>query len=240
MKKNIFFESLSSLGILLVILVLINVVADRFSAKLDITEEKLFSLSSGTKNILQGIEGELNIKYYFSTNSESAPLNVKAYGKRVKELLEEYVYHSKGKIKLELIDPKPDTEEEEWASKDGIAQIPLPSGEMFYMGAVVRPGGQAVKMFDPRRESFLEYDISEMILRSTNPGKKTVGILSSIKVVGSQMQFQIPGQPAPTKDWGFVKQLKNVYNVKEIKTDSVEIPNDVDLLITMHPKSLLM
>ena len=81
MKKNVFFESLSSLGILLVILVLINVVADRFSAKLDITEEKLFSLSSGTKNILQGIEGELNIKYYFSANSESAPLNVKAYGK---------------------------------------------------------------------------------------------------------------------------------------------------------------
>lgn len=238
MKKNVFFESLSSLGILLVILVLINVVADRFSAKLDITEEKLFSLSSGTKNILQGIEGELNIKYYFSANSESAPLNVKAYGKRVKELLEEYVYHSKGRIKLELIDPKPDTEEEEWASKDGIAQIPLPSGEMFYMGAVVRPGGQSVKMFDPRRESFLEYDISEMILRSVNPGKKTIGILSSIPVVGSQMQFQIPGQPAPKKDWGFVKQLKNVYNVKEIKTDSVEIPNDVDLLITMHPKGL--
>ena len=238
MKKNVFFESLSSLGILLLILILINVVADRFSAKLDITEEKLFSLSAGTKNILDGIEGELNIKYYFSANSESAPLNVKAYGKRVKELLEEYVYHSQGKIKLEIIDPKPDTEEEEWASKDGIAQIPLPSGEMFYMGAVVRPGGQAVKMFDPRRESFLEYDISEMVLRSTSPGKKTIGILSSISVVGSSMQFQIPGQPAPKKDWGFVKQLKNVYNVKEIKTDSVEIPDDVDLLLTMHPKGL--
>lgn len=238
MKKNVFFESFGSLGILLAILILVNVVSDRYSTKLDITEEKLFSLSEGTKNILSSIEGELNIKYYFSSNSESAPLNVKAYGKRVKELLNEYVYHSNGKINLEIIDPKPDTEEEEWASKDGIAQIPLPSGEMFYMGAVVRPGNQSVKMFDPRRESFLEYDISEMILRSTNPGKKTVGILSSLSVVGSAMQFQVPGQPAPKQDWGFVKQLKNVYNVVEVKSDVSSISEDIDVLMLIHPKNL--
>lgn len=88
MKKNVFFESFSSLGILLAILILVNIVSDRYSTKLDITEEKLFSLSEGTKNILSSIDGELNIKYYFSSSSESAPLNVKAYGKRVKELLE--------------------------------------------------------------------------------------------------------------------------------------------------------
>lgn len=240
MKKNVFFESFSSLGVLLAILILVNVVSDRYSGKLDITEEKLFSLSEGTRNILDSIDvdGELNIKYYFSANSESAPLNVKAYGKRVSELLKEYAYYADGKINLEVIDPKPDTEEEEWANKDGIAQIPLPSGEMFYMGAVVRPGNQSVKMFDPRRESFLEYDISEMILRSTNPGKKTVGVLSSLPVVGSAMQFQIPGQPAPKQDWGFVKQLRNVYNVRELEAEVSSIPEDIDVLMLIHPKNL--
>jgi len=236
-KQSKFLDSMGSIGILLVLLVLINIVADRFYFKVDITQESLYSLSNGTRNVLEKVPDEMHIKYFFTSEAEGAPIGLKAYGKRVKELLEEYVYLSGEKITLEVIDPRPDTEEEEWATKDGITGVPLPSGENFYMGCVVRPGNIAIPMFDPRRESFLEYDITEMIVRAMNPGKKKVGILSTLPVLGSKMQFQLPGQPAPTKDWGFVTQLKRNYDVLEVAKDTVQIPQ-IDVLYVMHPKNL--
>jgi ABC-type uncharacterized transport system involved in gliding motility auxiliary subunit len=232
-----FFDSTSSLLVLLGILVLVNILSDRFNTKFDITEDSLYSLSEGTRSILKKMDSETHIKYYLSESVESAPLGLKNYGKRIKELLEEYSYASGGRIKLEIIDPRPDTEEESWAAKDGIQQTPLPNGESFFMGAIVRPGNKAIPVFNPQREEFLEYDITQMILQSRTTGKQKLGILSGFDVVGTQFQFKIPGQPEPKKDWVFVKELKKIFDVINIETDTVELP-DLNLLLVIHPSGL--
>ncbi len=232
-----FFDSTSSLLVLLGILVLVNILSDRFNTKFDITEDSLYSLSEGTRSILNKLDTETHIKYYLSESVESAPLGLKNYGKRIKELLQEYGYASGGKVSVEVIDPRPDTEEEAWATKDGIQQTPLPNGESFFMGAVVRPGNKSIAVFNPQREEFLEYDITQMILQSRTSGKQKLGILSGFDVVGTQFQFKIPGQPEPKKDWVFVKELKKTFEVIKVETDAVEIPA-LDLLLVIHPSGL--
>jgi len=237
MQVQRFLDSMGSLVILLVILVLINIVSDRIYAKFDITDNKLYTLSDGTKSILSNLDKEIYIKYYFSQDVESAPLGLKTFGNRVKEILEEYRDYSKGKLNLEIIDPRPDTEEEEWAIKDGVQENRLPTGDSFYMGLTIRPGNDTIPVLNPQREEFLEYDLTESILRSLSPGKKTVGILSSLPVVGSQFQFPIPGQPEPTRDWTFVRELKKNYEVRKIESTAGEI-SGLDMLLLIHPKNL--
>ena len=144
MQIKRFIDSMGSLGILLVLLILINIVSDRFYTKFDVTEDKLYTLSEGTRSILSKLDKEIYVKYYFSQGVESAPLGLKTFGTRVKELLEEYEDYSNGLLKLEIIDPKPDTEEEEWAAKDGVKENRLPTGDSFYMGITIRPGNDTI------------------------------------------------------------------------------------------------
>lgn len=237
MKVQSFLSSMGSLVVLLVVLVLINIVSDRVYAKFDITDNNLYTLSDGTKTILSKLEKEVFVKYYFSQDVESAPLGLKTFGNRVKEILEEYRDFSNGMVNLEVIDPKPDTEDEEWAVKDGIQANRLPTGDSFYMGLAIRPGNESIPLLNPQREEFLEYDITESILRSLSTGKKTIGVMSSLPIVGSQFQFPIPGQPEPTQDWTFIRELKKNYEVRKIELNTVEVPA-LDMLLVVHPKNL--
>lgn len=236
---NRFFDSMSSLGILLVALIVVNLVSSQFYHKADITEEKLYSLSQGTKTILGKLESELHIKYYVNKDSESVPLYLKSYGQRIAELFQEYKDHSKGKITLEVLDPKADTEDEEWAGKYGIKGLPLPSGDSFRMGAVFLSGSgeEVIEFFNPQKETFLEYEITEAISKTQKSNRKKIAVLSSYDMFPSQFQFQMPNQPPPKKGWMIIKELQKLYDLSELKADAKTIP-DVDLLMIIHPKQI--
>ena len=121
----------------------------------------------------------------------------------MRELLAEYVNRAGGRIVLEIFDPKPDSEEEEWAERYGLIGAQMPQGSRLYHGMVVLSGGReaAIPFFDPRRERFLEFDISEAITRVGRDSEPTLGIISSLPVVGRS--FNPGGQPDP--DWAFVE-----------------------------------
>ncbi|PCJ19512.1 MAG: hypothetical protein COB02_07135 [Candidatus Cloacimonadota bacterium] len=236
---NKFFDSMSSLGILFVALIVVNLVSSQFYTKADITEEKLYSLSQGTKTILSKLEGELHIKYYMNKEAEAVPLYLKSYGQRIAELFQEYQDYSHGKITLEVLDPKADTEDEEWASKYGIKGLPLPNGDSFRMGAVFLSGSgeEVIPFFNPQKETFLEYEITEAISKTQKSNRKKIVVLSSYDMFPSQIPFQMPNQPAPKKGWMIIKELQKLYDVEEIKSDTKEIPT-ADLLMVVHPKGL--
>ncbi len=221
--------------LLFVCLIAINVVAYFLPIRLDMTEDRLFTIAEGTRKIVENIEDPVTIKYYFSKSTEDLPPQYKAYGQRVEEILQEYALLSKGKIKLESFDPKPDTEEEEWAQKYGIGQVGLPNGNTFYFGMVALMLDQemAIPFFDSRRQEFLEYDISQALLKVSNTQAPKIGILTGINVMGAPSQF---GQPA--SEWVLVSELKKNFEVESIETTTEEIPDDVTLLIVMHPKNL--
>lgn len=218
--------------------------------RIDVTQEKLYTLSEGTKNILQSLQQPLTLRlYYTKTATLRAPDQIRffnAYYEYVRALLEEYVLHSNGRIKLEIVDPRPYSQEELAAIRYGLKRFSVTEEESFFFGLVVQTELGATKtipFFSPDRENFIEYDITYLIDTAVNPPKTRVGILSSLPVMGDDVSgymaamMRMQGQ-RPRGPWGLVRQLKELYaEVRAIPTDTEEI-RDVDLLLVIHPKDL--
>jgi ABC-2 type transport system permease protein len=217
--------------------------------KLDITDQKLFTLSDGTKAILAKLNQPIRARLYFAkTAALKGPDQIRFfnnYYEFVKALLEEYVTASNGMVELEEIDPRPFTDDEEQALKYGLQRFPITEEESFFFGLVVQTQfgvEKAIPFFSPDRQNFIEYDISYLIDTAVTRQKKTIGIMSSLPVMGddvsgymAQMMMRQGQQPRPA--WTFVEHLRRQYEVKSVGTDVNDI-NGVDILMVIHPKDL--
>jgi len=236
MKEVSLSSTWGSVVLLLICLVAVNLVTHFFPLRYDLTEERLYTISEGSKKILAGLTDPVRINFYYSRNNSELPPNFKIYAQRVQELLEEYVALSKGMVVLKILDPKPDTDEEEWAQKYGIKPITLPSGNTVYFGAVISMLDQEMLLpyFDQRRENFLEYDISQAIQKVGSTSTSKVGLLSVLNLQGGRSM--IPGQP-PAQKWVFLNELEKSVTVENLALTIEEIPDDINLLIVLHPRS---
>jgi ABC-type uncharacterized transport system involved in gliding motility auxiliary subunit len=238
-----FSTGLAGVILLLVILVAINVIIGGFNIRADLTEDKVFTLSKGTKEILKSLPEEVTIKLFVSTFG-AMELPLKSYAQQVEDLLKEYQTASHGKVKLEVYNPKPDSEAEEWADRYGVASDVSPiSGEKLFMGLVVVSGDSyaTISFLDPRLEERLEYDISKTICRVANPTKPRIGVMSGLPVMGiQQFPYAMPGQPPPQNQpaWIAFHELKKDYEVQQIAMDTDSIDTNLDLLIVVHPKNI--
>ncbi|MBF0279220.1 MAG: Gldg family protein [SAR324 cluster bacterium] len=237
MKRSQWSYSTLSIALLIVCLVAVNVVFGFIPLRVDVTDDKLYTISEGTKKILDDLEDTVTIKLYFSKSYAELPPQFKAYAQRIEELLGEYVHLANDSIKLEVFDPEPDSEEEEWAQKYGISRVGLPSGDSFYLGMVALLLDQEVSIpfFDLRREKFLEYDISQTILSLNTPKAPKIGILSSLSIRGGAPQM---GQPPGAGEWALYSELKKNFDVEILQTSIDEVPDAITLLLLMHPKRL--
>lgn len=231
--------SIGGLVAVLVIIILVNVLFARVNFRLDVTGDKVYSLSEGTKKILENIPGHVSVKFFYSRSLDSFPPHLKAYAGRVLDFLSEYEFHSRKKITIEIYDPKPDSEEEEWARKFGIEGISLPGGETLCLGLVALSADQeeTIAFLDPSQEGRLEYDLTRIISRVQSAQKQKIGLISSLPVfAGTSMGFNMPGQT--TEPWHFIKELQDTYDVSQINQDAEMIPDDLDLLVIIHPKGI--
>lgn len=228
---------MAAFGLLAVALVAVNVVAGLVPLRLDITEESLYTLSEGTQNILDRLEEPVTLKFFFNESLGELPVVAKVHARKVRELLEEYASRSGGKVTLETIDPKPDTDEEEWAIRYGLQGAQLPTGNRMFLGLVALSGTQetTIPYFDSRRERFLEYDISETISRVNQTEKKTVALMSYLNMTG-QMDPRTGRQQG---EWALLGELRKLFNVDMIfPADVAEIPESVSLLMVVHPRKV--
>lgn len=229
----------------LVLLLAVNLSASILfrTAKIDMTEEQLYSLSPGTISMLGKLQDDVRLKFFYSRRAASSVPAIKLYADRVIELLHQYVDRSEGRITLEILEPEPDTETEEWAIRYGIQPVALPTGEQIYFGlAIVNEVGeeQAIPFLDPQRENLLEYDLSRLIASVSTPSGGIVGIMSTLDVMGGPSNDPMAaalGQ-APAEPWMFVRELQNTYDVRKVATNASEIDPEIDLLMVIHPKSL--
>jgi ABC-type uncharacterized transport system involved in gliding motility auxiliary subunit len=217
--------------------------------KLDITEKKLYTLSDGTKAILAKLNQPIRARlYYAKTAALKGPDQIRFfnnYYEFVRALLEEYVAVSNGMVELEVVDPRPFTDDEEQALKYGLRRFPITQEESFFFGLVVQTQfgvEKAIPFFSPDRQNFLEYDISYLIDTVVTRQKKKIGVMSSLPVMGddvtgymAQMMMRQGQKPKPA--WTIVEQLRKQYEVKTVATDVNDI-NDVDILLVIHPKNL--
>lgn len=231
-------------GLLLAValFIAVNIVSNQTLTawRLDVTENRLFTLSQGTKNILDDLEEPIALRYYFSAKLFAGIPSLQTYGVRVRDLLEEYVAKSHGRLKLTVIDPEPFSEAEDQAVAYGIRQLPMTeTGDMGYFGLVgtnTTDDEQAIAFFQPNREESLEYDLTKLVYNLAHPKKRVIGVLSGLPIFGGGMDPTTGGASGP---WTIVTLLKEVYDVREVRREaSSGIDKDIDTLLVVHPKDL--
>jgi ABC-type uncharacterized transport system involved in gliding motility auxiliary subunit len=247
MKKNSLETVLYSVGgvaILLVVIIAVNAIAAGFKQRIDFTREKAYTLSAGTRNILQKLEKPVKVRFYVTSSGENEAEAVmfKTYSQHVSDLLEEFKQAAHGKIILERFDPKPDSDAEDSAHLDGVDGEMLRNGEKFYMGVCVSrlDTKESIPFLDPSRERLLEYDLARAISRVENPDRPVVGVMSPLPVFGSPANpmMEQMGRESGSKPWQFITELKQDYSVREIPMNTNRIDEDIKCLLVIHPKDI--
>lgn len=212
------------------------------SARLDMTESRLYTLSAGTKNLLGKLEEPIKLRLYFSKKlaADAAPA-LSAYASRVQELLEQYVSRSHGKIALEVLDPEPFSEEEDRAVGYGLQGVPATvSGEMLYFGLAGTNSTdqeEVIAFIQESKEESLEYDVTKLVYNLSNPRKKVVGLLTKLPMEGNPMA-RMMNPAAESNPWFVVDAIRQLFDVRSVSPGAESIDADIDVLMVVHPQSL--
>ncbi len=206
--------------------------------RLDLTENGLYTLSEGTREVIADIDEPINFYFFFSESASRDLTPLRGYAAQVEALLREYELEAKGKIRLSIIDPEPFSEQEDLAAEFGLQSVPVNSaGEALYFGlAATNALDQEViiPFFQPDKEAFLEYDLSRTIQTLSSQELPTIALMSSLKMSGdiNMQTFQ------STPPWMIVEQLEQRYQIENVALDATEIPKAANLLVLVHPKDL--
>lgn len=230
--------SLSSLAIALVLLFAVNILSGLLfgNARLDMTEQKLYTLTPGSRAILDKLEDEITLNFYFSDGQLRDVPQIKAYAVRVEELLNEYVSLAHGKVRLRVVDPEPFSEQEDEAVRAGVRGIPVNDvGETAYFGLAASnstDGEEVIGFFSASNEELLEHDLTRMIYKLDNPKKPVVVVYSSLPVDGQKGRGGQPDQPS----WTVIDQMREIFEVRVVKGTLAKMADDVDILMIVHPQ----
>jgi ABC-type uncharacterized transport system involved in gliding motility auxiliary subunit len=238
-----FLFMLAGLAVVLVLLLSINILggATLRSTRLDLTENKLYTLSEGTKAVLSKVEEPITLRLYYSKTLAQDVPTLPSYARRVEELLLEYVHHSNGNVTLEQYDPEPFTETEDRAVQYGLQGVPIGADTLYFGLAASNTIGdeETVPFFQPspQKEAFLEYDLTMLIHRLSNPEKLVIGVMSPLPIEGAAggnpwMQQNLPDP------WFVMDQLRQQHETQTVMTTVTEIPTDISVLLIVHPKEL--
>jgi len=243
-KVETFF--FSTLGVIaaFAILVAINFIFSSVrGARVDLTDDKIYTLSEGTRAILKKLDTPVTIRYYFTQSDDvKVPPIIKNHARRVEDLLHEYQTLAPKFIKLEKLDPQPDTDAEDSANLDGIDGQMLQTGERLFHGVsfTCLDQKESIPFLAWDRERLLEYDVSRAISRVMVSKKPVIGVISALPIFGTPAtpQMMRMGQFQGAPAWMVINELKADFEVKEIQMTETEIPDDVDVLLVVHPKNI--
>jgi ABC-type uncharacterized transport system involved in gliding motility auxiliary subunit len=229
MKSGI---KLLSVVLLFAGLVLINYLASSIPFRLDLTAEKIYTLTR--------IEEPIELDFYFSRSSSTLPIGLKNYAERVREMLGQYVRSAHGKITLHIIDPKPDTPEEEKAAAAGVAPQTWPStGEQLYFGLVAIQADQqkVIPALLTDREQFLEYDLSQLLYQVQQLDRPKLGLLSGVPL-RPQMDYMAMQSGRMPQSQMVVTEWEKTFTIVDVEPSADSLPADLDVLAIIHPQNL--
>jgi len=240
--ETILYSS-AGIAVMLVIFIAVNVIAGAFPWRADLTQEKAYTLSAGTKIVLKKLDTPVTIRFYCTQSETATPETVflKDYARRVEDLLHEYEQVAGKNLIVEKFDPQPDSDAEDSARLDGLEAQPLPGGDNFYLGLCVNLADQrvAIPFLAPNREKLLEYDITRAITQVLSPEKPTIGVMSALPVFGERANpMMMEAGQRPGASWTFIRQLQQDFNVKNIPMDADRIDDDVKTLVVIFPRGI--
>ncbi len=220
----------------LIVFVSVNILANLWltDARLDLTEDQLYTFSDATTEVLAAVDEPIDIRFYKSEAvDELGPFFVD-YARRVEELLVEYERRSGGLVNVELYEPEPYSPEEDLAVADGLRGVPVSlDGQQLYFGLAGRnrtDDRQAIPYLAPERASFLEYDLTRLVFDLANPEKPAVGLLGELPMTGDAgTQFQ---------PWIVMEAMQQAFDVRSLTTPIERIEEDIEILMLTQPGEL--
>jgi len=208
------------------------------NARLDLTEQKLYTISEGTRTILDELDAPIELELFYSDAAVRELVVLRNYARRVEELLRAYERAAGGKLKLKVIDPQPFSEEEDRAAELGLQAVPLDrGGDKVYFGLAgtsAEGNIQTIPFFPLDQEEFLEYEISRLVQSLATAQMPVVGVLSGLQINGG---FDMRTQQA-TPPWMVLENIRQLFHIESLKQDIDLIPTHVSVLMLVHPKQL--
>ena len=236
-QRNISTSSLLLLALAFIAAVIIS--NQLFSGwRIDLTDNRLYTLSDGTRRILEDLDEPINLYFYYSDKASEDLPTIRGYANRVREMLTEFRRAADGNIKLNVIDPLPFSEDEDRAAHFGLQGIGVAgSPDPIYMGLAGTDSidnEEVIAFFQPDKQPFLEYDIARLVSTLANPQRKVVGLISGAPMSGNfDPQTQQMAQP-----WVIYEQVQQLFEVRRLGTDIDAIDDDVGMLWIVQPKNL--
>src|SRR5215471_10024107 len=202
-------------------------------ARVDLTQQHLYSLSQGTRTLLGELKEPVRFRFFMSSGLTNQAPQLAAFAVRVRSLLDSYVAAANGKIILEVIDPRAFSEEEDRAVAFGIDGFTGTGGERLFFGLAATnstTGRSTIRVFAPDREAFLEYDLTRLVSELGRRGKPVVAVLDGLGLAGNPM-MRIPEQQV-------LAQMKQFFDVKPLSGEVEKLPDDTRALMVVHPQDL--
>jgi ABC-type uncharacterized transport system involved in gliding motility auxiliary subunit len=242
MKRNTerWLYSIGGVIAVFVAVVAANFIISAIPARGDLTAGKLYTLSDGTRKVLQSLEAPVRVRFYFNQGDNSVPVAMRTFAARVQDLLTELRGASNGKVVLERLNPQPDSDAEDSANLDGIEAQETPAGDRFYLGIAISFADQklAIPVLSPERERLLEYDLTRAIARVTKAEKPVVGVMTPLPVFGGPMNPMLGGMGGGAERQVFISELERDYSLKRIGMDVESIDDDIKTLMVIHPRNI--
>ena len=245
MKKKLLFSPIGLTAIAITLLFGVLVISLIPSLRIDLTEDRLYSLSEGTLSILSSLNEPIELMFFYSDSATEDVPQLRTYGNRVQELLREIVIASEGNLSLRVIDPEPFSEEEDLATQYGVRAVPVTQGgQGVYFGLVAAKGGadvpdllratETMPLIRPDQEEFLEYEFMKIITQVSNPERTVIGLVTQLDIDGGFDPMTGQG----TQQWMIMDLVRQLYDVRRIDISSDSIEEDVDILMIVHPQGL--
>ncbi|MBD3321708.1 MAG: hypothetical protein GF350_11490 [Chitinivibrionales bacterium] len=243
--KSIKYQSQSAVFVLIVLgfIAVANYLLTKWFVRVDLTENKIYSISDASKRILQDLDDIVNIKCYFSRD---LPPNLKSLETDVRDILSEYKAYAGKNIRIEWVDPGEDEEEKSKVRSLGIPEVQLQTFEKDkaqvmrgYLGIAVLYADKKEVLPVVQNLKNFEYDLTTAIMKVMRSSTPKVGVLktdTSIYIppeVRMKMKMNY-SDPTETKYKPVFDNLKENYEVETVDiTDGQKISTEIKTLIIL-------
>lgn len=220
--------ALKALAVALVALLPV-VGAPWMNARLDLTAERLYTLSPASVVVLKNLPRLVTISVYDSKTNPDIPLPVREVSRRLTDVLDDVVARSNGRVEVKYINPDADVDLEVKAVEAGLMPQPLGTGEEYFLGVAATMGAAGGKQVDavipalsPERMPYLEFDIMSLLTEVQKTNRKSLAVISSVALNTAELQPR------------FLKDLEMFYDVVYLRPGEPVVPKNISALLVMY------
>jgi len=208
--------------------------------QLDLTEDRLYTLSEETFSVLNAIDEPVTLTLYFSDQESAALPGLRSYAARVRDMLKRFSIAADGQLEIRFIDPLPFTDAEDEAAAYGLETISMGAADRVYFGISgvnAADDLEVISFLDPTRDAFLEYDLASLVYRLSSMSgadRPLIGLLGALAIEGgADRQLGVINPPLAV-----YTALTELFRVQRLADDVTNISADFDALMILQPGAM--